>query len=358
MRKATSMTSAELTVLSEEPLVAGAALSSFDSVITPSSGFFVRNHFPIPKSDISSWSLTVTGEVERPLHLRYDDLLRLPSKEIVALQECAGNSRATVQPPIEGLLWDNGAVGTARWAGVPLCAVLEQAGLLDSANEVLLEGADHGKERGAPGELSYAMSLPMDKALHPDTLLAFEMNGESLSPEHGYPARVVVPGWYGMASVKWLASIQVLDHPFEGYHQTGYYVFAKEGADDGSPKERVTSLQVKSLITWPGRGQLLLAGKQELRGVAWSGQGPVSQVDVSTDNGRIWQPANLEDSESPYAWQRWEFPWEATQPGYFLLRARATDGVGNIQPARAQWNYRGFANNSIHAVPVEVRPAR
>ena len=172
MRKATSMTSAQLTVLSEEPLVAGAALTSFDSVITPSSGFFVRNHFPIPRSDISNWSLTVTGEVERPLHLRYDDLLRLPSKEIVALQECAGNSRATVQPPIEGLLWDHGAVATARWTGVSLCAVLEQAGLLATANEVLLEGADHGKERGAPGELSYAMSLPMDKALHPDTLLA------------------------------------------------------------------------------------------------------------------------------------------------------------------------------------------
>ena len=173
MSKATSMISDHLTVLSEEPLVAGAPLSSFGSVITPSSCLFVRNHFPIPKSDISSWSLTVTGEVERPLHLRYDDLLRLARKEIVALQECAGNSRATVQPPIEGLLWDHGAVGTARWARVPLCAVLEQAGLPASAKEVLLEGADHGKERGAPGESNYAMSLTMDKALHPDTLLAF-----------------------------------------------------------------------------------------------------------------------------------------------------------------------------------------
>ena len=358
MSKVTSRVSGELTVLNEDPLVAGTPLSTMDSEETPARSFFVRNHFPIPSLDISNWGLSVTGEVERPLRLNYDDLKRLPSKEIGALLECAGNSRATVQPPIEGLLWDHGGVGSARWAGVPLRAVLERAGLLTTAKEVLLEGADHGKERGEAGELSFAMSLPMDKALHPDTLLAYEMNGEALSPEHGYPLRVVVPGWYGMTSVKWLANIKVLDHPFDGFHQTRYYVYVEEGAENGSPKERVTSLQVKSFITWPDRGHLLVAGRHQIRGVAWSGLGPVSKVEVSTDDGRTWLDANLEDSKSPYAWQRWGFSWEADRPGYFLLRARATDREGNVQPAKAQWNYRGFANNSIHAVPVEVRSDR
>ena len=181
------------------------------------------------------------------------------------------------------------------------------------------------------------------------------MSGEALSLEHGYPLRAVVPGWYGMTSVKWLTNMKVLGHAFDGFHQTKYYVYVNEGAEDDSSKERVTALQVKSFITWPGRGQLLLACTHQIKGVAWSGQGPVSQVEVSTDNGQTWQYANLADSTSPYAWQQWEFPWEANQPGYFLLRARATDKEGNVQPANFQWNYCGFTNNSIHAVPVEVR---
>lgn len=345
----------KLTVLSQQPLVAGAAFSSMDGGVVPAGEFFVRNHFPIPSPDISTWDFSVTGEVERTLHFNYGDLKRLPGKEIAVLLECAGNSRAAVQPPIEGLLWDHGGVSSARWSGVALRDLLEQAGLRETAKEVLLEGADHGQERGESGEISYAMSLPMEKALHPDTLLAWELNGETLSPEHGYPLRAVVPGWYGMASVKWLSGIQVLDHPFEGFHQTRYYVFVEEGVENGSAKERVTSMRVKSLITWPGRGQLLPSGRHEIRGVAWSGNGPVFRVEVSTDGGRNWQPANLEGSKSPYAWQGWKFIWEASQPGHFLLRARATGGEGVVQPAKARWNYRGFANNSIHAVPVEVR---
>jgi DMSO/TMAO reductase YedYZ molybdopterin-dependent catalytic subunit len=191
--------------------------------------------------------------------------------------------------------------------------------------------------------------------MHPDTLLAYEMNGAVLSPEHGYPIRAVVPGWYGMTSVKWLRRIVALDQPFQGYHQSQYYVFIKEGVQHGAHKERVTSMRVKSLITWPNRGQVLSIGTHSIQGVAWSGQGAVSRVEVSTDNGRTWHPTNLQDSQSPYAWQQWKFQWQAIEPGYFLIRARASDAQGNTQPEQAPWNFRGFANNSIHAIPVEVR---
>ncbi len=347
----------ELTVLSRTPLVAGIPLPSLDGGITPTGRHFIRNHFSIPQLDISSWSLVVGGEVEKPLRLSSNELRQLPRKDLVALLECAGNSRASVQPPVEGLLWDHGGVGTATWTGVPLRVILELAGLRDTAREVLLQGADRGEEWGnSGGEMSYAMSLPLEKALHPDTLLAYEMNGEVLFPEHGYPLRLVVPGWYGMTSVKWLVSIQALQRPFEGYHQTVYYVFAKEGVADGSPQERVTSLRVKSLITWPQRGQGLPPGSHAIRGVAWSGHGPVSRVEVTTDNGRTWRPAELEGCLSPYAWQRWKYRWDVDQPGFYLIRARATDGEGNAQPSQAPWNFRGFANNSVHVVPVEIPP--
>lgn len=351
----TSRISEDLKIMSQEPLVAGTSLGSMGDLVTPANSFFVRNHFPIPQLDSSVWRLSVSGEVERPYSLGLDGLKQLPGKELLVLMECAGNSRSSVQPPIQGLMWDNGAVSTARWSGVTLGSVLALAGLGDGAVEVLLEGADRGKEWGVDGEMGYAMSLPMEKALHPDTILAYDMNGERLSTEHGYPLRAVVPGWFGMASVKWLTGIRVLSQPFRGFHQSDYYVYVDEGLNNGLPKERVTSLQVKSLVTWPGRGEILTTGRQEIRGMAWSGQGPVTKVEVSTDDGRTWNQANLEYSESPYAWRRWTSSWDASQPGYFLIRARATDQMGNVQPVKAKWNYRGFANNSIHAVPVQVR---
>jgi len=351
----------ELNIRSQDPLCASASLSDLDDELTPTRHFFIRNHFAIPRLDPSSWALSVWGEVERPFMLRYEDLKGLPSKEVVCLLECAGNSRSTMQPPAEGVPWDHGAVGTARWRGVPVAAVLEQASLRPNATNVLFEGADFGKERTAPGVLAptegtYAMSLPLEKALHPDTVLAYEMNGESLPAEHGYPVRLLVPGWYGMASVKWLVNIRVLSQPFRGFHENDYYVFVAEGESDTPIGQRVTTIRVKSLITWPGRGGLIPTGTHRIRGVAWSGQGAISQVEVSTDNGRRWHQAALQEPQSPYAWQRWEYQWEVRKPGFYLIRARATDAKGNTQPLQAQWNFRGYAVNSIHTVPVTVRP--
>src|SRR5580704_6435421 len=320
----------ELTVLSREPVCAGASLSHLQDWLTPTSRFFIRNHFPIPNMDASSWSLSVWGEVARPLMLRYDDLAGLPSAEVVALLECAGNSRATMRPSAEGVPWEHGAVGTARWTGVPVRTILEQASPRNNAAYVLFEGADFGKERTAPGalapkECSYAMSLPLEKALHPDTLLVYRMNGDVLPPEHGYPVRLIVPGWYGMASVKWLTNIRLLDKPFRGFHESDYYVYVAEGETGASPGERVTTMLVKSLITWPSRGGFIPTGSHRVRGVAWSGLGPVSRVEVSTDNGRSWHAAALDASRSSFAWQQWEFQWQVGKPGHYLIRARAID---------------------------------
>ena len=346
----------ELTTLSRTPLVASVPLNLLNTEVMSNDRFYVRNHFPIPKVDAANWSLPVSGEVDTPLNISYQDLKELPRHEVLALLECAGNSRAGIQPPIEGLLWDHGGVGTAGWAGVSLCTVLERAGLRSTAKEVLIEGCDEGEERGASGKLNYAMSLPMEKALHPDTLLAYEMNGESLPGEHGFPLRAVVPGWFGMTSVKWIKSIQVLDHAFVGYHQTSYYVFVPEGATGDRPNERVTSLRVKSLISHPVRGQYVTAGRVTIEGMAWSGNGPIDKVEISTDDGKSWQEAQIRPSPSPYAWQPWKYTWEANSPGNYLVRSRATDLKGDTQPVQTLWNFRGFANNAIHVVPVIVRP--
>jgi DMSO/TMAO reductase YedYZ molybdopterin-dependent catalytic subunit len=347
-----------LNYLSQEPLVGGLPLPAMASGPTPTPQFFVRNHFPIPTIDAAQWHLTVAGEVDRTLSFTYQDLKGLPSRDLGCLLECAGNSRSTVQPPVEGLLWDHGGVSNANWRGVPVADVLKLAGPGAGALEVLFEGADAGQERGADSRAPYAMSLPLDRAMHPDTLLAYEMNGEPLTPEHGFPLRLVTPGWYGMASVKWLSTIRVINYHFKGFHQSEYYVFQEAGPADGAPAQRVSTMRVKSLITAPVRGQALPLGVNFVRGMAWSGTGPVVRVEVSVDNGRSWSDARLEASISPYSWQQWEYRWEVSEPGYYLLRARATDAQSNTQPDQARWNFRGFANNSIAVAPVQVRVPR
>ena len=359
MSSDTEVIASQLNILSHNPLVAGADLADLDQEMTPTSRFFVRNHFPTPNLELDSWALKVEGHAGRTVYLDYDYLKNMPSREVDCLLECAGNSRAAIQPPIEGLLWDHGGVGTARWKGVPLREVLERAGSLDLTTDVLLEGADRGTENGMAEEAAYAMSIPLEKALDLDTILAYEMNGQPLLPDHGFPVRAIIPGWYGMTSVKWVQRVSLLTKPHESFHEADYYVYVPEGeidgTNDGAKPARVTSMAVKSLITWPTRGLTVSAGAHTIRGMAWSGEGPISKVEVSVDNGSSWQPAQVKRSKSPYSWQKWEFVWEAAHPGHFLVRARATDVNGRVQPDKADWNFRGFANNSIHAVPVSVK---
>lgn len=338
-----------------------ASLSSLEDEITPTNRFFIRSHFAVPKIDPESWRLVIDGEVERPITLTLADLRELPHRELTSVLECAGNGRIAVRPKAEGVLWGHGAVSNARWRGVPLRSVLETVRVKSTAIEAVLEGADRGHEPGVAEELRYAMSIFVGKALDGETLLVDEMNGEPLSASHGFPVRAIVPGWYGMASVKWLTRINFTAKPFQGYFRSRAYAYIREGDSSESPKPPVTSVRVKSLVTWPKEGQVLAPGPHRLRGVAWSGDAAILRVDVSmspeTGAGGVWRPARLLPGASRYSWSHWELLCDLPHPGFYVVRARATDELGNTQPVQAEWNFRGVGTNSIHCVPVEVHPS-
>ncbi len=363
MNKSSSTFSNEpstLVPVSEDPLCRESSLTSLDTWITPTERFYIRNHFSkVPELNTSTWRLAVEGEVLNPLSLSYDDILALPSREIVMTMECAGNSRAYVTPPAEGLIFRHGAVGTARWKGVPLALLLlDKAGLRSTARKIVFRGADYGEEEeeGVAFELDYRRSLPLDKALHPDTILAYEMNGEPLTPAHGHPLRLIVPGWYGMASVKWLVNIEAWDRPFDGFFQRRRYVVINEGEQNSSDQDPVSTLKVKSLFTSPRHGEVIHQGPFTLRGLTWSGRVDVAKVEVSTDGSRSWQEASLLGEPDPNAWRQWELTWQASRSGHYIFMVRATDSAGNIQPITSPWNFRGYANNSIHTIAIEVPP--
>jgi DMSO/TMAO reductase YedYZ molybdopterin-dependent catalytic subunit len=350
-----------LDVVSREPACAEAPPAILDAAITPNDRFFVRNHFPVPTIDLASWRLEITGEVAHPLALSFDDLLARPGRTLRATLECAGNSRRAMYPPAEGVPWNHGALGTAAWEGVPLGALLAEAGVRSTAKEVVLTGADRGTEPGTRGEIAYEMSLPLEKARDPGTLLALRMNGTPLTPLHGAPARAVVPGWYGMASVKWLTRISVSAEPFTGFFRSQSYVMIPEGPETGRPPTPVTTLQVKSMITWPAEGATLPPGVYSIRGAAWSGESPVHRVELTASapgkghSATTWVTAKVLDAPSTFVWSRWECEIDLRAEGHYVLRVRATDGAGNTQPAHAPWNFRGMSTNSVHAVRVTVR---
>ena len=345
----------ELVPLSEDPDCREAALPALDTWITPTDRFYVRSHFDVPQVDASAWRLSVEGEVDRPLSFSYDDLTSMPSTDSVVMLECAGNSRRHVTPPAEGISFSHGAVGNARWTGVRLADLLREAGVRAGAVEVLAAGADVGEEEeeGATLEIGYERSLPLDEAMGLGVLLAYMMNGEPLTPAHGGPVRLIVPGWYGMASVKWLERIDVLPEPFGGFFQDRRYVFIRGGAARAS-WEAVSRLAAKSIITRPRHGEVVPPGEYVIEGKAWTGDGEVARVEVSCDGGETWADARLGAESAPGAWRTWEYRWDASSAGHFILKARATDTAGRVQPEATPWNFRGYANNGIHAIAVEV----
>ena len=347
-------------VTSGNPLCFESALPILSQWITPVQTFYTRNHFSeTPDLSPHSYRLSVEGAVEKPFSLSLQDLLARPVKEVVATLECAGNSRSYVTPPAEGIRFSHGAVGNARWSGLSLRDILTPDAIAPEAIEVLFEGADVGEEEeeGETLEVRFGRSLPLETALHPDTILAYEMNGAALTPDHGYPVRLIVPGWYAMASVKWLNRITVLDEPFEGFFQKRRYVFIKEGETDRQSLQPVTRLRVKSIINRPRHGEVVHPGVYTILGKAWSGEGEIAVVEVSTNGGRDWLSAELVGPSARGAWRQWEFPWEVSGAGHHILMARAIDSAGNMQPVGIEWNFRGYANNGIHTIAVEV-PAR
>jgi DMSO/TMAO reductase YedYZ molybdopterin-dependent catalytic subunit len=340
------------TIVKHEPFNAETAPGQLEPDLTPTSAFYVRCHFSLPPAERIAAQLTVGGNVEHPLELSLDDLRALSARTLVSTMECAGNGRTGLAPLPGGEPWQTHALGTARWTGVPLKAVLDKAGLRPGTREILAVGVDRGQPEDAPAAIDYERALPLDKALDPDTLLAWEMNDAPLTREHGAPLRLIVPDWYGMASVKWLARLEAREAPFDGYYQAERYIY--QDAADGSPTRPVTRMRVKSIITSPVDGAQVARGPVTLRGRAWSGEAPIATVEVAARGGDAWEPARLLGGPSVHAWTAWEYTWQPPAPGRHALRVRATDAARNQQPDVGLWNRHGYGGNAIRLHVLDV----
>lgn len=335
--------------ISLDPAVVPAPLWALAAEEMPSEAHFRRDHFPVPAFDAGSWRLIVDGAVERPLELTLGELLRLPRRELRVVLECAGHRRAEFEPPAAGLQWGVGALGEAVWQGAALGAVLALAGLRPEAAFVVLAGADRGQFRDQPEQVSFARALPLDKALDPDTLLAWTMNGEPLPEAHGAPLRAVVPGWYATDSIKWVTHISVLEQPYSGPFEAIDYRLADDALPEG---RRMTDLPVHAILTSPApAAEPIAAGLVELSGIAWGGTG-IAAVDISIDD-EDWQPARLDRPRGRYARTFWHASWEAS-PGEHVVAVRAAGSDGTIQRELAEWNERGYGNASIQRVRLVV----
>jgi sulfane dehydrogenase subunit SoxC len=340
----------------------GLPLEALRYDITPVGLHYLLVHYDIPAVDPSTWRLEVDGAVARHLSLDLEDIRSRPRLTQAVTIECAGNGRARLQPRPVSQPWLVEAVGTAEWTGTPLAAVLDEAGVDGDAVDVVFTGADHGVERGI--EQDYQRSLPVAEALRAEALLAYEMNGLPLPVQHGFPLRLVIPGWYGMAHVKWLTRITAADRPFDGFQNAVAYRIKGEPDEPG---EAVTRIQPRALMVPPGypdfmtRARFVSVGTHELVGRAWSGGvsadtgAAVERVEVSTDGGITWNDARVEPPVGRWAWSRWTWPWTVTGPGRYELLCRATDADGRVQPADQPWNVQGMANNMAQRITVLVR---
>jgi DMSO/TMAO reductase YedYZ molybdopterin-dependent catalytic subunit len=312
------------TVVTQFPENSETPLEEMRSWVTPNAFFFVRNHFDEPDLSPSTWQLQIDGCVRSPQSLNWEALIALPERTVFATLECAGNGRSFLRKSEPGVQWGAGAVGHAEWTGVPLVSVLESCGPMSDALEVLCIGADCGTEPDHPETMQFARSLPMTKALHPDTVLAFRMNGEPLTRSHGAPVRLIVPGWYGVCSVKWVTRLEL------------------------------TRMAVKSELIRPRPGDELHPGVNRLSGIAWSGEDELAAVEVSMDGGRYWQRASLVGPQAPYSWTLWEYLWRVEQPGDYHLLCRATSVTGETQPTEHDPLCGGYRINFVRPRSVRV----
>ena len=332
----------------------GMPLEGLRYPVTPTGMHYLLVHYDIPEIDPASWRLELGGRVERPLSLSLAEIQERPVRTLTVTLECAGNGRALSTPRRISQPWHHEAIGTAQWTGTPLRELLDEAGLTADAREIVFTGLDRGVEGGVAQ--SYQRSLELEEARRDEVLLAWAMNGAPLEPQHGFPLRLIVPGWYGMASVKWLGRIDAVSEPFEGYQMRTAYRYSGAPDELGDPVDLV---RVRSLMIPPGvpdfltRTRLVEAGPVRLRGRAWAGRREVARVEVSADGGGSWWEAELGEPVSPHAWREWAAPWEAT-PGTHTLCVRATDSEGETQPLEPAWNYGGYGNNAVQRVRVVV----
>ena len=337
----------------------GMPLEALRYDLTPAGLHYLLVHFDIPGVDMDRWRLEIDGAVTSPLSLDLAGLRARPAVTVAVTLECAGNGRARLLPRPVSQPWLVEAVGTAAWTGTPLAPLLREAGLSADALDVVFTGADHGVERGVAQD--YQRALPLAEALRDEALLAYEMNGTALPVQHGFPLRLVMPGWYGMAHVKWLRRITVQEMAFTGYQNAVAYRLKQSSDDAGEP---VTRIRPRALMIPPGhpdfmsRNRFLAPGTHELTGRAWSGQAPLTRVEVSVDSGLSWSDAEVEPAVGEWAWSRWRTQWTVTEPGRYELLARATDATGDVQPVDPPWNTQGMANNMTQRVTVFVNEER
>lgn len=332
----------------------GMPLEALRYTITPTGLHYLLVHYDIPDVKPEEWRLKIDGLVSKPLTLSLEEIKKRPSQTIAVTMECAGNGRALFTPRRISQPWLVEAIGNSEWTGTPLSGILKEADVQRDASEIIFTGLDRGVE--GDQVQSYQRSLSVREAIAGDVLLAYEMNGEPLQPQHGYPLRLLVPGWYGMTSVKWLDKIEAVAEPFEGYQMARAYRYAQSSDDPGEP---VNLIRVRALMIPPGipdfmtRTRLLQAGPTTLTGKAWAGRRSVSRVEVSVDSGSTWSEAQLGEPISSHDWRTWTFLWNA-KPGTTILCVRATDSEGNVQPFHQQWNFGGYGNNAIQCVTVVV----
>jgi sulfane dehydrogenase subunit SoxC len=332
----------------------GMPLEAMRYDVTPVGLHYLLTHYDIPVIDGDAWRLQIDGAVERPSLLSLDDLQARETVTRPVTMECAGNGRARLSPRALSQPWLLEAIGTGSWTGTPLWPLLDEAGLSPDVVDVVFTGADRGVEGGT--EQHYERSLTPAQARTDGPLLVHGLNGAPLPPQHGFPVRLLVPGWYGMTSVKWLTRITASTEPFAGYQQATAYRYRNDPDDVGEP---VTRMVVRSLMVPPGipdfytRARYVAPGEVTLTGRAWSGAGTIARVEVSTDDGASWSDAELDEAVGDHAWQGWRFVWNATAGGH-VLACRATDNAGETQPDEHRWNLGGYAVNTVHRVPVTV----
>lgn len=325
---------------------------------TPIQYFYLRNHFPYPFLNQFNFWLQISGQVSQPRSFHYYEILSMPSTSLIVTLECAGNKISRFDPKVYGEQWEDGAMSQGKWTGVPLKNLLEKVGISQDSKEIVFEGADFGKKPGIQENIPFVRSLPLEKALHPDTIIAYQYNDKPLRFEHGYPLRLIVPNWYAMASVKWLSKIEVIDYSFKGPFQTDDYVYypLKESDQDQSP---VTTLNVNSTIQQPTDLSILNTGTHEIKGIAWTGKGTITELQLSFDNGETWVDAILHPlPNEKYAWTKWSYTWKAEKKGEYSISSRAKDSSGRIQPLTPFWNRKGYGYHAVSKIAVKVEKAK
>lgn len=339
-------------LIKASPLNAEARPEALVEDLTPADSFFIRSNFDIPALDPARHAIEVTGLAARPGRWDLDALRALGTRREVVTVECAGNDRITLPPLAPGELWSGGAVSTASWSGVPLTALLDQVTPAATATHLIFEGADLGVVRDRGGDpIHFTRSLPLAEARRAEVLLATELNDAPLAPEHGAPIRLIVPGWYGMASVKWLRRITLSAAPTDGWFQRDRYVYQRAAE---APVTPVTRMRVKSRIVSPTEGEVLARGVVRIQGWAWSGEAPITGVEVAIGGGDWWHQAELGPDLGAWAWRAFSYTFQAKELGRQVLRARARDAAGNVQPDRAEWNRLGYGNNGIAPVMITI----